>query len=198
MRPARYIAIEGPIGVGKTTLAHRLAESLDADLLLESPEENPFLGPFYDDPAAHALPAQLYFLLQRARQVEGLRQRDLFTRARIADFMFDKDPLFAGLTLSGPEFDLYRGIYRRLSWKAPVPDRVIYLHAPVEVLLERIRRRDRPAERALDAGYLARVAEAYADFFREYDAAPLTTVDAARFDLVGREADYRRVLDILL
>lgn len=198
VKRGRYIAIEGPIGVGKTTLAHRLADSLDAEVLLESPEENPFLGPFYDDPAAHALPAQLFFLLQRARQVEGLRQGDLFASTRIADFMFDKDPLFAGLNLSGPELDLYRGIYRRMAWKAPVPDRVVYLHAPVEVLLERIRRRDRPAERALDADYLARVADAYAGFFRDYDAAPLTTVDAARFDLVNRDEDYRRVLDILL
>lgn len=198
MRRARYIAIEGPIGVGKTTLAHRLAASLDAEMLLESPEENPFLGPFYDDPAAHALPAQLFFLLQRARQVEGLRQGDLFSRTWIADFMFEKDPLFAGLTLSGPELALYRDIYRRMAWRAPAPDRVVYLHAPVEVLLERIRRRARPAERALDPGYLARVAEAYAEHFRDYDATPLVTVDAARFDLVNRDEDYGQVLASLL
>lgn len=194
MRRARYIAIEGPIGVGKTTLAHRLARSLDAEVLLESPDENPFLGDFYDDPAAHALPAQLFFLLQRARQVDGLRQGDLFERTCIADFMFDKDPLFARLTLSGPELALYRDIYRRLAWQAPVPDRVIYLHAPVDVLMERIRRRGRPAERAIDPDYLARVAEAYAAFFRDFDAAPLITLDAAEQDLVGRDDDYRRLL----
>lgn len=194
MRRARYIAIEGPIGVGKTTLAHRLSRSLDADVLLESPDENPFLGDFYDDPAAHALPAQLFFLLQRARQIDGLRQGDLFERTWVADFMFDKDPLFARLTLSGPELALYRDIHRRLAWQAPVPDRVIYLHAPVDVLMERIRRRGRPAERAIDPDYLARVAEAYAAFFRDFDAAPLITLDAAEQDLVGRDDDYRRLL----
>ncbi|MES1943727.1 DNA polymerase III subunit epsilon [Salinisphaera sp. PC39] len=194
MRRARYIAIEGPIGVGKTTLAHRLSRSLDAEVLLESPDENPFLGDFYDDPAAHALPAQLFFLLQRARQVDGLRQGDLFERTCVADFMFDKDPLFARLTLSGPELALYRDIYRRLAWQAPVPDRVIYLHAPVEVLMERIRRRGRPAERAIDPDYLARVAAAYEAFFRDFDAAPLITLDAAEQDLVGHDDDYRRLL----
>lgn len=197
MKRARYIAIEGPIGVGKTTLSHRLAASLDAGVLLESPEENPFLGPFYQDPAANALPAQLFFLLQRARQIDGLRQADLFTRTWVADFMFDKDPLFAGLTLSGPELALYRDVYRRLSWRAPVPDRVIYMHAPVEVLLERIRQRARPAERPLDAGYLGRVVDAYAEFFRGYDTAPVVTVDAARLDLVNRDRDYRQLLEML-
>lgn len=197
MRRVRYIAIEGPIGVGKTTLSHRLAASLGAEVLLESPEQNPFLGPFYDDPAANALPAQLFFLLQRARQIDGLRQGDLFARTWVADFMFDKDPLFAGLNLSGPELGLYRDIYRRLSWRAPVPDRVIYMHAPVDVLLERVRRRARPAENALSGDYLARVAEAYAEFFRDYDAAPMVTVDAGHFDLVNREEDYRRLLAIL-
>lgn len=198
MKRARYIAIEGPIGVGKTTLAHRLSESLDAEVLLESPEENPFLQPFYDDPRAHALSAQLFFLLQRARQIEGLRQGDLFERTWVADFMFDKDPLFAGLTLSGPELALYHDIYRRMSWQAPVPDCVIYLHAPVEVLMQRVRRRARPAERALSAYYLDRVAGAYAEFFRDYDDAPLVTVDAARFDLVNRDEDFQRVLESLL
>jgi deoxyadenosine/deoxycytidine kinase len=197
MKRARYIVIEGPIGVGKTTLSHRLAASLDARVLLESPEENPFLGPFYDDPAANALPAQLFFLLQRTRQIQGLRQADLFARDWVADFMFDKDPLFAGLNLSDPELALYRGIYERLSWRTPAPDRVIYLHAPVVVLMERIRQRARPAERLLDPAYLSRVAGAYAEFFRDYDAAPLVTVDAARFDLVNREEDYRRVLAML-
>lgn len=197
MKPASYIAIEGPIGVGKTTLAHRLSRSLDAEVLLESPEENPFLGSFYDDPAAHALPAQLFFLLQRARQIDGLRQPDLFARTWVADFMFDKDPLFAGLTLSGPELALYRDIYRRLSWQAPTPDRVIYLHAPVDVLLERVRQRARPAERSLEPDYLARVAAAYAEFFQTYRAAPLVSVDAARYDLVNREEDYQRLLSML-
>lgn len=192
-----YVAIEGPIGVGKTTLAGRLAGSLDAELLLEAPEENPFLGPFYDDPAANALQAQLFFLLQRARQVDQLRQQDLFAGRRITDFMFDKDPLFARLTLSGSELALYEDIYHRLAWQAPVPDKVLYLHAPVDTLLERVRQRDRAQERPLTADYLHQVAVSYTEYFRDYRAAPLVTVDAERLDLVGNHEDYRRVLAAL-
>lgn len=197
MKRSRYIAIEGAIGVGKTTLTRRLARSLNGDVLLESPDENPFLGAFYDRPDAYALQAQLFFLLQRARQVEGINQGDLFGGPLVADFMFDKDPLFAALTLSGPEMALYRDIHRRLSWQAPVPDRVIYLHAPVDVLAARVRRRGRTAERNLGTDHLARVADAYAEFFRDYDAAPVTVVDAARRDLVNSDADYAWLLSQL-
>jgi len=192
-----YIAIEGPIGVGKTTLAHKLAENLEGRLLLESPEENPFLGPFYDDPGANALSAQLFFLLQRARQIDELRQQDLFAGRAIADFMFDKDPLFAGLTLSGPELALYRDIYHRLAWQAPVPDRVIYLHAPPDVLARRVQRRGRPQEGALETDYLCRVADRYAEFFRTYRDAPLITVETSRLNLVGKSDDYRKLLAAL-
>lgn len=192
-----YVAVEGPIGVGKTTLATRLAESLDADLLLEAPEENPFLGPFYDDPQAHAFQAQLFFLLQRARQVEHIRQKDLFAGRRVTDFMFDKDPLFARLTLSGPELALYEDVYQRLAWQAPVPDKIVYLYAPVDTLAARVRQRGRSQERALAPEYLARVADRYAEYFRGYSAAPLVTADAERLDLVDDPSDYRAVLEAL-
>lgn len=193
----RYVAVEGPIGVGKTTLARRLAETWSADLLLEAPEENPFLGAFYDQPTANALSAQLFFLLQRARQTETLRQRDLFHQRRITDFMFEKDPLFARLTLSGPEWTLYEDIYTRLAWQAPAPDKLIYLYAPRDTLMARVRQRARPEERNLDLDYLARVIESYAAYFSHYQDAPLVTVNAEQMDLVGNDDDYQRLLAAL-
>ncbi|MBS63859.1 deoxynucleoside kinase [Salinisphaera sp.] len=197
MKAGAYIAIEGPIGVGKSTLTTRLAASLGARELREAPEDNPFLAAFYDNPTANALAAQLSFLLQRARQIDALRQVDLFDGGCIADFMFDKDPLFARLTLSGPELALYEEIYARLSWAAPRPDCVIYLDAPVDVLMSRIAQRDRLAERPLGADYLGRVVAAYRDFFQNYDATRLIRVDACALDLVGNDADYRAVVDAL-
>lgn len=193
MKPGGYIAIEGPIGVGKSTLCGRLADTFGARRLDEAPEDNPFLGAFYDNPEGHALAAQLSFLLQRARQIDALRQTDLFDSGCVADFMFDKDPLFARLTLSGPELKLYEEIYARLSWAAPTPDCVIYLHAPLDVLLERIAQRDRRAERSLTRDYLASVVAAYRQFFAGYSATRLIEVDAAALDLVGQRADYERV-----
>lgn len=197
MRAGRYIAIEGPIGVGKTTLAERLADDLQAGLLAEAPDENPFLGDFYANPAAHALPAQLFFLLQRARQVDSLRQSDLFGGGCVADFMFDKDPLFARLTLSGPELALYDEIYARLAWQAPQPDCVIYLEASVETLMARIAQRGRPAEASLEREYLGRVVDAYRAYFAAYDATPIIRVDAEAMDLVGDAADFGQVRDAL-
>lgn len=190
-----YITIEGPIGVGKTTLATRLAQSLGARILAEAPEENPFLGDFYDNPRAYALQTQLSFLLQRARQVDSLRQTDLFEAGCVADFMFDKDPLFAELTLDGAELALYHDIYARLAWQAPVPDCVIYLHAPVAVLMAHVVQRNRTSERNLEAAYMAEVAGAYAEFFRRYDATRLIRVDAAALDLVASDDDYAALLD---
>jgi deoxyadenosine/deoxycytidine kinase len=197
MKAGAYIAIEGPIGVGKSTLAHRLAATLDAQELPEAPEDNPFLAAFYDNPRANALAAQLSFLLQRARQIDALRQADLFDGGCVADFMFDKDPLFARLTLSGPELALYEDIYARLSWQAPVPDCVIYLDAPVEVLMRRIAQRDRAAERPLTADYLASVVAAYRRFFAGFDATRLIRVDAAALDLVTEDRDYEALVAAL-
>lgn len=192
-----YIAIEGPIAVGKTTLAGRLAVSLGARMLAETPEANPFLGDFYANPRAYALSAQLFFMLQRARQIDDLRQADMFETGCVADFMFEKDPLFARLTLSGAELALYHDIYARLAWQAPVPDCVIYLHAPVDVLMARVVQRARAAEHDLEAGYMAEVAEAYAEFFSQYTGTRLIRVDAAALDLVAADADYATLLKAL-
>lgn len=193
----RYLAIEGPIGAGKTTLARRLSKSLDAEVLLEQPEQNPFLERFYQDRRANALPAQLCFLLQRARQLEHLRQRDLFQQQWVADFLFEKDRIFAQLNLDGHEMDLYEQIWQRLSWEAPLPDCVIYLHAPIEVLMQRVRQRARPEEHALSAYYLNQVANAYGAFFSRFRACKLVTVDSARLDLVNAPRDFEALLEAL-
>lgn len=191
----RYIVVEGPIGVGKTSLARRLAESFGSELLLEQAEENPFLERFYRDPRGAALPTQLFFLFQRARQIQALRQGDMFRPVRVADFLVEKDRLFARLTLDDEELRLYDQVYERLTIEAPKPDLVIYLQAPVEVLQERIARRGIPYERHMDSDYLQRLVDAYTHFFYHYDAAPLLIVNAAEIDLVGREEDYTLLLE---
>ena len=190
--------VEGPIGVGKTSLVNRLAESLDCATLLEKAEENPFLPRFYQETRGAAFPAQLHFLFQRSRQLEQLRQRDLFGAQLVADFMFDKDQLFAGLNLQADELALYQEIYVRLAMEAPQPDLVVYLQAPVEVLVQRVRMRGRPAERHISPEYLARVAEAYARFFYFYDSAPVLIVNAGEINPVESESDYRALLHEIL
>ncbi len=190
MEPHRYIAVEGPIGSGKTSLARRLAARLGADLLLEQPAENPFLGRFYDDMARYALPTQLFFLFQRARQLEPLAQRDMFGRTTVADFLIDKDPLFARITLSGDELALYQRIYEALRPRAPAPDLVIYLQAQPQVLVERVRRRAAAYERGIGEEYLALLAEGYARFFYHYAAAPVLIVNSENLNFVERDADF--------
>jgi deoxyadenosine/deoxycytidine kinase len=190
-----YIVVEGPIGVGKTSLARRLAETFESDLLLEGADENPFLERFYEDPRAGALPAQLFFLFQRARQVQDMRQADMFQPVRVSDFLIEKDRLFAGLTLDAEELKLYEQVYAHVTLDAPVPDLVIYLQAPVDVLLKRIARRGIRYERRIDAAYLRRLSEAYARLFLNYDAAPLLIVNAAHINLVDSESDYQALLD---
>jgi deoxyguanosine kinase len=190
----RHIVIEGPIGVGKTSLARRLADSLGGELLLEAADENPFLERFYQNPRSGALPTQLYFLLQRARQLEALRQDDMFAPIRIADFLMEKDRLFAELTLDADEFRLYEQVYNNLTLDAPSPDLVIYLQAPASVLMARVQKRGRDYERFMDTAYLQRLADAYTKFFYYYDAAPLLIVNAAEIDLVNKPRDYDMLL----
>jgi len=192
--PHRYIVVEGPIGVGKTSLARRLAASFGSELVLEQGEDNPFLERFYRNPRAAAFQTQLYFLFQRARQLQDLRQHDLFATVRVADYLLDKDRLFARLTLDEEEFALYEQVYARLSIDAPAPDLVVYLQAPADVLLERIARRGIEYERAIERRYLERLAEAYARFFLEFEAAPVLIVNAAEIDPIGNERDYRGLL----
>jgi len=193
-RELRYLAIEGPIGVGKTSLARRLAETLQFDLVLEQAEENPFLERFYRDPAANALPTQLHFLFQRARQAQEMRQADLFAGGRVADFLLEKDRIFARLTLPDEEYRLYEQVYHGLALDAPTPDLVIYLQAPVEVLIERVQRRGISYEQTVRPDYLRRLSEAYMNFFHRYDAGPLLIVNAATIDPVRRETDYQDLL----
>jgi deoxyadenosine/deoxycytidine kinase len=192
--PHRFVVVEGPIGVGKTSLARRLARSFGSELVLEQGEDNPFLERFYRNPRAVAFQTQLHFLFQRARQMQELRQADLFERVRVADYLLDKDRLFARLTLDDEEFALYEQVYARLAIDAPVPDLVVYLQAPVDVLLERITRRGIPSEQLIERRYLERLAESYARFFLEYDVAPVLMVNAAEIDPIGSDRDYQGLL----
>jgi deoxyadenosine/deoxycytidine kinase len=179
---SRYVVIEGPIGAGKTSLARSLAQHLSAEALLELPEDNPFLARFYEDMARYALPAQLNFLFQRVDQLRALTQIDMFARPTVADFLFDKDPLFARLTLSDDEFALYDKIYSHLKPQTPTPDLVVYLQAPVDTLVERVHRRGVEFERRMPGEYLARLADAYSRFFYRYDEAPLLIVNSERLN----------------
>jgi deoxyadenosine/deoxycytidine kinase len=189
--PQRYIVVEGPIGVGKTTLARRLGETLEAELVLEQDAHNPFLERFYRNPRSGALPAQLFFLFQRAQQMSSLQQQDLFAPRRVADYLFEKDRLFASLTLDSAEMGLYEQVASRLAVDPPRPDLVVYLQAPVETLLQRIARRGIGYETSgIDAAYLSRLNDAYARFFHEYDRAPLLIVNASNIDPVQNQADF--------
>ena len=180
----RYVVVEGPIGAGKTSLARELALRFQADVLLEQPEDNPFLARFYEDRARYALPAQLTFLFQRVDQLRALTQLDLFRRPTVADFLFDKDPLFARLNLTDDEYALYDKIHAHLKPQVPSPDLVVYLQAPVPVLTERVHRRGVEYEQSMPESYLARVADAYTRYFYAYDDAPLLIVNGERLNFV--------------
>jgi deoxyadenosine/deoxycytidine kinase len=196
--PPAYIAIEGPIGVGKTTLAHLLAQSFNYEILLEDSEDNPFLKDFYKNPERNALATQLFFLFQRVQKIQSLRQADIFSPVRISDFLIEKDPLFAKITLTIDELELYKKVYSQLTIDAPKPDLVIYLQASTDVLLSRIEQRGNRAERGISKAYLQSLNEVYSDFFLYYDDAPLLIVNASEIDLVSRKTDYLHLVDYLL
>jgi deoxyadenosine/deoxycytidine kinase len=193
----RHLVVEGPIGAGKTSLARRLAARLGADLVLEQPEENPFIARFYDDMPRYALPTQLFFLFQRARLLEPLAQPDMFGKPVIADFLLDKDPLFARMNLSADELALYDKIYQAIRVRSPAPDVVIYLQAQPAVLVERVRRRANSYERDIGEDYLARLADAYSSFFYHYDAAPLLIVNSENLNFVERDTDFELLVSRL-
>ena len=197
-RVPRFIAVEGPIGVGKTSLTKRLAETFNYDVLLENPEENPFLERFYRNSQKHALATQLFFLFQRSRQIQDLRQNDLFSPVRVADFLIEKDHLFARLNLDTDEYDLYQKVYAHLTIDSPVPDLVIYLQAPTAVLLSRIQKRGIAFEQLIERDYLEQLNTAYTRFFHYFDTSPLLIVNCAEIDLVGSDADYQQLVDYIL
>ena len=194
----RFIAVEGPIGVGKTSLTKRLAETFNYELLLENAEENPFLDRFYQNPRQHALATQLFFLFQRAQQIEESRQSDLFEPVRVSDFLIDKDRLFAELNLEKDEYNLYHKVYQHLVIDAPKPDLVIYLQAPTEVLLQRIQKRGIPSEQMIEFEYLNQLNRAYTEFFHYYSDSKLLIVNSAEIDLVANDEDYDQLVTYVL
>ncbi len=190
-----YIVVEGPIGVGKTTLAKRLAETFSTDLMLELPAENPFLERFYQDPKNAALPTQLYFLFQRAKQIQSLVQTDMFRPVQVSDYLIQKDRIFAELNLDKDEFELYEQVYNQLTIDAPTPDLVIYLQAPTDVLLKRIGKRGINYERHINDEYLKKISNAYVDFFYHYSDSPLLIVNTEDFNLQEKPEDYELLLE---
>jgi len=197
MEKPEFIVVEGPIGVGKTTLAKKLADSFGSELLLEGAAENPFMPRFYENPKAAALSTQLFFLLQRTRQMQEIRQADMFNPVRISDFLMEKDRLFAELTLDEDELKLYEQVYDQLTIDVPEPDLVIYLQAPVEVLLGRIENRGIQHERLIEAAYLQRLSDSYVNFFYHYTDAPLLIINATDIDFANNEKDYQQLLQRL-
>ena len=193
-----FIAIEGPIGVGKTTLTKYLAETFSYDTFLEKAEDNPFLARFYNKEKNMALPTQLFFLFQRIQQIDSLRQTDMFEPMRVADFLIDKDQLFAQVILDNEELKLYQQVYDHLTIDAPKPDLVIYLQASTDVLLERINRRGIEAEQHIDDAYLRALNDSYTRFFHYYDDAPLLIVNASEIDWINNHQDYKNLVEYML
>lgn len=194
----RFVAVEGNIGVGKTTLAKRLASTFNYQTLLEAADENPFLERFYLDRKRNALPTQLYFLFQRSQQFRELRQGDMFSPLRVADFLLNKDPLFARVTLDDDEFNLYKKVYDQLIIDAPKPDLVVYLQAPVDTLMKRVRQRGVAAEQRIELEYLQQLNEAYTQLFHYYNDTALLIVNAAEIDLANNPTHYRELVEYLL
>lgn len=190
----KYVVIDGPIGVGKTTLAKKLATSFGSDLILEGPEDNPFLERFYNDPKGAAFQTQLFFLFQRAKQLQEINQDDMFQPVRIADYLMEKDRLFAELTLDADEYKLYCQVYEHVTVNMPTPDLVVYLQAPVSVLQKRIASRGRNYEKTINNSYLTKLGESYARFFLDYNESPLLIVNAEDMNFAENEQDYQQLL----
>jgi deoxyadenosine/deoxycytidine kinase len=191
----RYIAVEGPIAVGKTTLARRLAERIGGSLLLEDFESNPFLPKFYRDMSRWAFATQMFFLFQRVGQAADLKQRDLFDHPTVSDFLLDKDPLFARLTLGDEEYQLYQQVFQHLAPQTSTPDLVIYLQAPADVLIDRVRRRGLDMERPVSSDYLYRLAALYADYFHSYVNSPLLIVNSENLNFADHPQDFEYLLE---
>jgi deoxyadenosine/deoxycytidine kinase len=197
-KPPAFIAVEGPIGVGKTTLAKRLAQTFNYQALLEQAEDNPFLERFYRNRKQAALATQLFFLFQRAQQIQDMRQSDIFEPVRVSDFLIEKDPLFARINLDSDEYQLYEKVFRQLTIDAPAPDLVIYLQASTDVLLSRIENRGVAYEQGINREYLESLNEVYSEFFLYYDGAPLLIVNASEIDLANSDRDYEHLVDYML
>ena len=195
--PPRYIAVEGPIGVGKTSLSKRLPESINYELLLEKSEENAFLDRFYEEPKQHALSTQLFFLLQRAQQLQELRQEDMFQPLHIADWLIDKDRLFAKENLDSDEYALYVNVFKHLTVDAPIPNLVIYLQAPTEILIDRIQKRGILAEQFIEREYIDNLSAAYTEFFHYYTKSPLLIINTSEINLVSDDKDYQHLVDYI-
>ena len=192
---SKYVVIEGPIGVGKTSLSNKLALEWDAELILENVDDNPFLTKFYKNPREVSLQTQLYFLLTRTRQVQGFKQQDIFSKTRVSDFMLQKDRLFAQVTLNNEEYDLYDQLYSYMTVDIPTPDLLIYLQAPINTLMKRIKKRGRDFEKYINTQYLERLNSMYLKFFNNYNASPLLIVNAEDIDFVNNESDYKNLLE---
>ena len=190
----KYIVVEGPIGVGKTSLVRNLAEHVNAQTLLELPQENPFLEKFYRDTERYALPTQMFFLFQRMNQLRDLAQTDLFDTRVISDFLLDKDPIFARLTLGDDELNLYQQLYDHLRPQAPAPDLVVCLQAEPDTLIERIKKRGISMESGISEIYLYRLCESYNRFFYHYDAAPVLMVNTEHLNPIERQEDFELLL----
>jgi len=194
MGEGRYIVVEGPIGVGKTSLVKLLAESFEAKTILERIDENPFLPKFYKEPAKYAFQTQLFFLLTRYQQQQEILQGDLFRQGLLCDYLFAKDRIFASINLNQDELVLYEWIYQLLDRRTVKPDLVIYLQAPVSVLLKRIRKRAVSYEKDIEAEYVEKVSKAYANFFFQYNETPLLVVNTSSIDFVKRDADLKNLI----
>jgi len=194
----KFIAVEGPIGVGKTTLTKLLAESFGYNTFLEKPSENPFLADFYENPSQAALGTQLFFLFQRVKQIQEIKQGDIFTPTRVSDFLLDKDKLFAKATLSDQELKLYEQIYDYLSLDLPTPDLVVYLQAETKTLHQRVMHRGIEMEKSVSFDYLELLNESYKEFFFDYDRSPVLIVNSDYLDLESSKGDYDLLLTKLL